>query len=244
MSKIATKSEIKLVKSLKLKKNRVKENKFIVEGLKNVQELLNSKYEVLELFCTNTHAKLFNNNGCKLISKKELSSMGNFTTNNACLAIAKCIEVDPDQFSNERQIIILDGIANPGNLGNIIRALDWFGFKHLICSKNCADFYNPKTLAASVGSFTRINASYVDLESYLNNFSGDVYGLDLLGKPLNTFVSSNKCGFILGSESHGISPSIVPFLKDRLTIKKYGGAESLNVAMSANILLYQLRFFV
>ena len=134
MSKIATKSEIKLVKSLKLKKNRVKENKFIVEGLKNVQELLNSKYEVLELFCTNTHAKLFNNNGCKLISKKELSSMGNFTTNNACLAIAKCIEVDPDQFSNERQIIILDGIQSR-KFRNIIRALDWFGFKHLICSK-------------------------------------------------------------------------------------------------------------
>ena len=244
MSKIATKSEIKLVKSLKLKKNRVKENKFIVEGLKNVQELLNSKYEVLELFCTNIHVKLFNNYGCKLISKKELSSMGNFTTNNACLAIAKCIEVDPDQFSNERQIIILDGIANPGNLGNIIRALDWFGFKHLICSKNCADFHNPKTLAASMGSFTRINALYVDLENYLNNFSGDLYGLDLEGKSLNTFISSNKCGFILGNESHGISPFILPFLKDRLTIKKYGNAESLNVAMSANILLYQLRSFV
>ena len=244
MNKIATKSEIKFVKSLKLKKNRVKENKFIVEGLKNVQELLKSKYDVLELFCTKTHTKLFNNYGCKLISKEELSIMGNFTTNNSCLAIAKCIEVDSDQFSDERQIIILDGIANPGNLGNIIRALDWFGFKHLICSKNCADFYNPKTLAASMGSFTRVTALYVDLESYLNNFSGDLYGLDLVGKSINTFSSSNKCGFILGNESHGISPAIVPLLKDRLTIKKFGNAESLNVAMSANILLYQLRSFV
>ena len=154
------------------------------------------------------------------------------------------MEVELDQFSNERQIIILDGIANPGNLGNIIRALDWFGFKHLICSKNCADFHNPKTLTASMGSFTRVTALYVDLESFLNNFSGDLYGLDLVGKPLNTFSNTNKCGFILGNESHGISPSILPLLKDRLTIKKYGSAESLNVAMSANILLYQLRSFV
>ena len=244
MNKIATKSEIKFVKSLKLKKNRVKENKFIVEGLKNVQELLKSKYDVLELFCTETHANLFNNYGCKLISPEELSNMGTFNTNNACLAIAKCIEVDPDQFLNERQTIILDGVGDPGNLGTIIRALDWFGFKHLVCSKNCADFHNPKTLAASMGSFTRVGVLYVDLNDYLNHFKGDLYGLDLECKPLDTFRNPNKCGFILGNESHGISPAIQPLLKDRLTIKKYGSAESLNVAMTANILLYQLRSFV
>ena len=244
MNKIATKSEIKFVKSLKLKKNRVKENKFIVEGLKNVQELLKSKYDVLELFCTETHANLFNNYGCKLISPEELSNMGTFNTNNACLAIAKCIEVDPDQFLNERQTIILDGVGDPGNLGTIIRALDWFGFKYLVCSKNCADFHNPKTLAASMGSFTRVGVLYVDLNDYLNHFKGDLYGLDLEGKPLDTFRNPNKCGFILGNESHGISPVIQPLLKDRLTIKKYGSAESLNVAMTANILLYQLRSFV
>ena len=244
MNKIATKSEIKFVKSLKLKKNRVKENKFIVEGLKNVKELLKSKYDVLELFCTETYANLFNNYGCKLISPEELSVMGTFSTNNACLAIAKCIEVDLDQFSKEQQTIILDGVSDPGNLGTIIRALDWFGFKYLICSTNCADFHNPKTLTASMGSFTRVGTLYVDLEHYLNNFDGDLYGLDLVGKSLNSFNNSNKCGFILGNESHGISPSVQLLLKDRLTIKKYGNAESLNVAMTANILLYHLRSFV
>ncbi|MAJ51680.1 MAG: RNA methyltransferase [Flammeovirgaceae bacterium] len=244
MNKIATKSEIKFVKSLKLKKNRVKENKFIVEGLKNVKELLKSKYDVLELFCTETYANLFNNYGCKLISPEELSVMGTFSTNNACLAIAKCIEVDLDQFSKEQQTIILDGVSDPGNLGTIIRALDWFGFKYLICSTNCAEFHNPKTLAASMGSFTRVGTLYVDLEHYLNNFDGDLYGLDLVGKSLNSFNNSNKCGFILGNESHGISPSVQLLLKDRLTIKKYGNAESLNVAMTANILLYHLRSFV
>ena len=244
MNKVATKSNIKFVKSLKLKKNRIKENKFIVEGLKNVQELLKSKHDVLELYCTKTHANLFNNYGCKLISPEELSSMGTFNTNNACLAVTKCIEVYQDQFLNERQTIILDGVGDPGNLGTIIRALDWFGFKHLVCSKNCADFHNPKTLAASMGSFTRVGVLYVDLNDYLNHFKGDLYGLDLEGKPLDTFRNPNKCGFILGNESHGISPAIQPLLKDRLTIKKYGSAESLNVAMTANILLYQLRSFV
>jgi TrmH family RNA methyltransferase len=244
MNKIATKSDIKFVKSLKLKKNRVKENKFIVEGLKNVQELLKSKYDVLELYCTETHANLFNNYGCKLISPKELANMGTFNTNNACLAVAQCLKVESDQFLNARQTIILDGIGDPGNLGTIIRAVDWFGFNHLICSENCADFYNPKTLAASMGSFTRVGAVYVDLNDYLNHFEGDLYGLDLEGKPLDTFKNPNKCGFILGNESHGISPAIQPLLKERLTIKKYGSAESLNVAMTANILLYQLRSFV
>ena len=219
MNKIATKSDIKFVKSLKLKKNRVKENKFIVEGLKNVQELLKSKYDVLELFCTETHANLFNNYGCKLISPKELANMGTFNTNNACLAVAQCLKVESDQFLNERQTIILDGIGDPGNLGTIIRAVDWFGFNHLICSENCADFYNPKTLAASMGSFTRVGAVYVDLNDYLNHFEGDLYGLDLEGKPLDTFKNPNKCGFILGNESHGISPAIQPLLKERLTIK-------------------------
>tara|TARA_B110001452_G_scaffold32112_1_gene25062 strand:+ start:3109 stop:3843 length:735 start_codon:yes stop_codon:yes gene_type:complete len=244
MNKVATKSNIKFVKSLKLKKNRIKENKFIVEGLKNVQELLKSKHDVLELYCTKTHANLFNNYGCKLISPEELSSMGTFNTNNACLAVTKCIEVDQDQFLNERQTIILDGVGDPGNLGTIIRALDWFGFKHLVCSKNCADFHNPKTLAASMGSFTRVAVLYVDLNDYLNHFRGDLYGLDLDGKPLDTFKNPNKCGFILGNESHGISPATQALLKNRLTIKKYGSAESLNVAMTANILLYQLRSLV
>ena len=244
MNKIATKSDIKFVKSLKLKKNRVKENKFIVEGLKNVQELLKSKYDVLELYCTKTYTNLFNNYGCKLISPKELANMGTFNTNNACLAVAQCLKVESDQFLNERQTIILDGIGDPGNLGTIIRAVDWFGFNHLICSENCADFYNPKTLAASMGSFTRVGAVYVDLNDYLNHFEGDLYGLDLEGKPLDTFKNPNKCGFILGNESHGINPAIQPLLKERLTIKKYGSAESLNVAMTANILLYQLRSFV
>ena len=244
MNKIATKSDIKFVKSLKLKKNRVKENKFIVEGLKNVQELLKSKYDVLELYCTETYTNLFNNYGCKLISPKELANMGTFNTNNACLAVAQCLKVESVQFLNERQTIILDGIGDPGNLGTIIRAVDWFGFNHLICSENCADFYNPKTLAASMGSFTRVGAVYVDLNDYLNHFEGDLYGLDLEGKPLDTFKNPNKCGFILGNESHGINPAIQPLLKDRLTIKKYGSAESLNVAMTANILLYQLRSFV
>ena len=141
-------------------------------------------------------------------------------------------------------IIALESIRDPGNLGTIIRALDWFGFKYLICSTNCADFHNPKTLAASMGSFTRVGTLYVDLEHYLNNFDGDLYGLDLVGKSLNSFNNSNKCGFILGNESHGISPSVQLLLKDRLTIKKYGNAESLNVAMTANILLYHLRSFV
>ena len=244
MNKVATKSDIKFVKSLKLKKNRVKENKFIVEGLKNVQELLKSKYDVLELYCTKTYTNLFNNYGCKLISPKELANMGTFNTNNACLAVAQCLKVESDQFLNERQTIILDGIGDPGNLGTIIRAVDWFGFNHLICSENCADFYNPKTLAASMGSFTRVGAVYVDLNDYLNHFEGDLYGLDLEGKPLDTFKNPNKCGFILGNESHGINPAIQPLLKERLTIKKYGSAESLNVAMTANILLYQLRSFV
>jgi len=244
MNKIATKSDIKFVKSLKLKKNRVKENKFIVEGLKNVQELLKSKYDVLELYCTETYTNLFNNYGCKLISPKELANMGTFNTNNACLAVAQCLKVESVQFLNERQTIILDGIGDPGNLGTIIRAVDWFGFNHLICSENCADFYNPKTLAASMGSFTRVGAVYVDLNDYLNHFEGDLYGLDLEGKPLDTFKNPNKCGFILGNESHGINPAIQPLLKERLTIKKYGSAESLNVAMTANILLYQLRSFV
>ena len=244
MNKIATKSDIKFVKSLKLKKNRVKENKFIVEGLKNVQELLKSKYDVLELYCTETHTNLFNNYGCKLISPKELANMGTFNTNNACLAVAQCLKVESVQFLNERQTIILDGIGDPGNLGTIIRAVDWFGFNHLICSENCADFYNPKTLAASMGSFTRVGAVYVNLNNYLNHFEGDLYGLDLEGKPLDTFKNPNKCGFILGNESHGINPAIQPLLKERLTIKKYGSAESLNVAMTANILLYQLRSFV
>jgi TrmH family RNA methyltransferase len=126
-------------------------------------------------------------------------------------------------------------------LGTIIRGLDWFGYSKVLCSNRCADFYNPKTIAATMGSFTRVRPYYSDLLEFFSSYNGQIYGIDLEGDPLEKFVPSGNCAFIMGSESHGISRELLELVTGSLTIKRYGNAESLNVAMTANILLYQLR---
>ena len=242
-NRIAVKSELKFIKSLKLKKNRVKENMFIVEGLKNVLELLNSDFKVLEVYSTDEYTHYFKKISYKVISPAQLTQISTLSNNQSCLALARCKDLSSYEDSLDHWTIVLYGISDPGNLGTIIRALDWFGFNYVICSNSCADFYNPKAISASMGSFARINAFYMDIVPFLKTFEGDIYGLDLEGQPLDKFKNANRAAFVLGSESHGISDAIKVLLKDNLTIKKYGQAESLNVAMATNILLYHLRSF-
>ncbi len=238
---MVAKAELKLIKSLKSKKYRTREGKFTVEGLKNVKELLNSNFEVEMVVCSEEYSNHFTNFPHFVISKSQLNSISSFVNNETCLAVAKLRSFDEVNINYSDHLIVLDGVRDPGNLGTIIRSLDWFGFDQVICSPDCADFYNPKTITASMGSFARITPYYTSLEAFVSNYHGRSYSLTLDGDPIEQSQLGKPSLFVLGSESHGISDKLLSLIPDQLTISRYGKAESMNVAMVSSILMYHLR---
>jgi len=237
---MVSKQLAKFVKSLKLKKYRRKASAFVVEGGKNVSELLSSDFEILHLFVTEKFLQEYCNNlqtkiEYTLCSEKELINMGSFQSNEYALAVAK-MRSDESSFLNEKLILGLDEVRDPGNLGTIIRIADWYGIKNIIASPGTADVYNPKVINASMGSFTRVNIEYADLEDFLKkNQTLNVYGTFLNGKNIHDFKPDTPTIFIMGSESVGINQKLTPWIDEKITIPGYGKAESLNVAISTAI---------
>ncbi len=237
-----SKNEIKFIKSLKLKKYRVREKLFCVEGRKNIQELINSPLMVrkvfgLEQFIT-TLAPEFHGETA-VVTSKELQDISSLTNTDSGLALVEIPAILDYEYSGGH-VLALDGVRDPGNLGTIVRTLDWFGFDEVLCSQDCADFYNPKTIAATMGSFGRVHPHYLDLVSFFQKTNAKIWGLTLNGTDLSSSQLEEGI-YVLGSESHGIRAELEPLLTDRLTIARFGEAESLNVAMASGILLHAIR---
>lgn len=242
-----TKNKIKYVKSLQIKKYRKKEQSFIAEGAKTVLELLQSHYQVTTLICTEVflqeHKNIINNHKYEIIvaSEKELSEIGTFTTNNAAIAVAKIQENQLIKVEKEELALALDDVRDPGNLGTIIRIADWYNIKKIICSETTAELYNPKVINSSMGSFTRVNLYYVDLQNYLKDIGTAVYGAYLEGENVHTLSDKNNGIILMGNEAKGISPSLETFVTQKIHIPKYGHAESLNVAIATAVICDNFR---
>jgi RNA methyltransferase, TrmH family len=238
-----TKAKIKFIKSLQIKKYRKQEQSFIVQGAKSVEELLNSDFETLFVTATPGYLQHFPTLKVEVIeaSKKELSGLGEFQSNESVLAVAKMKPNTPIKLTSNGYALILDDIRDPGNLGTIIRTADWFGIHDIIASHETADFYNPKVINASMGSFTRTSIFYADLEKELSNHRGRVYGAYLNGKDVHKEKFEGGGMVLIGNEARGISENLRPFVTDKITIPRYGGAESLNAAIATAVICDNIR---
>jgi len=232
---VITKNQIKFIKSLSLKKNRIKEQLFIAEGEKVVSELLRSDFEIKNIYATKEW-KVSNDNITQ-ISNAELQRISNLKSPNKVLAVV--------QFKNHKIIkhdgitLVLDDINDPGNLGTIIRMCDWFGVKQIICSKNTVDIFNPKVVQSAMGSAFRVQVNYTDLENYLSEIKTPIYGAFMDGKNLKEVKLPKSAHLVLGNEANGISAEINKLITDKVAIKNIGNsAESLNVAVATSILLH------
>lgn len=232
-----TRNQIKLIQSLKLKKNREQLGLFVVEGKKMIEELIASDFEVEQIYHSNefeiTHEKAIQ------ISSKDLERISFLSSNNNVLALVKIKESSAKTNPNELTLV-LDSISDPGNLGTIIRTADWFGVEQILCSENTVDVYNPKVIQASMGSLFRVAVKYVDLKSELDNFKGKIYGAYLDGNSIYKEKFDNGI-LIIGSESHGISKDLENYVTNKVTIPKYGNAESLNAAVATAIILSEFK---
>ena len=142
-------------------------------------------------------------------------------------------------------VMEFDDIQDPGNFGTIIRTADWFGITNIICSEDCVEVYNPKVIQATMGSLFRVNVFYTNLGTFFSKNSDlTVYGALLDGDNVcQQKLKSKGSVLLMGNESNGISQKLIPFVTKKITIPKFGKAESLNVATATAILCYEYRRF-
>lgn len=244
-----SKNQAKRIRTLHRKKMRREQNLFLVEGEKITVELLESNWPIDSLYITESFGQRYS----ALIAKKginpsyatsaDLTAAGTLISNNAAIAIVAMPQANHTP-SSAGWILALDRINDPGNLGALLRIADWYGISQLVCSPDTADCYNPKVINASKGSFLRVAVSYQDLPTYLQALPANtpILGAYLAGKNVhNSLPNTNTGVLVMGSEAHGIDPSLASLITHPITIPAFGAAESLNVAVATAIICDNLR---
>ncbi len=238
MHNVISKNDVKYIQSLYQKKNRDSEGLFIAEGPKLVKELLQAGFVLKKTYALAEWAAVNGHLGdVTIVLPEQLEKISALQTPNQVVAIAEkhTIPVEPQlkgAFS-----LVLDGIQDPGNMGTILRIADWFGITQVIASTDTADVYNPKVVQATMGSITRVNVWYKQLQPWLQAAGVPVYAALLDGLDVTTAGKVNEGVLIIGNEGRGIRPEILSFIQKPLTIKGKGGAESLNAAVATGIIL-------
>ena len=233
-----TKNQIKFIKGLSLKKNRIEHQCFIVEGEKSVLELLASDFEIIDLYVTNSWKTKTDLAEITQITNNELLRISNLKSPNKVLAVVKIPMAKQEKKGGVT--LVLDSINDPGNLGTIIRLCDWFGVQQIICSKDTVDVYNPKVIQASMGSLFRINLIYTDLKDYLQKVNTPIFGTFMNGSNIKDLELPKDLHLILGNEANGISEEVASLITNRIAVKNIGlKTESLNVAMATAIFLHE-----
>ena len=239
---MVSKNQIKLITSLQQKKYRKQEQLFFAEGVKVVQELLHSNFELQDLFTTKQDFLTVPKNKVHAISEAELKKISALTTPNTCLAVFKIPKAK--EMVEKGLIVALDDVRDPGNLGTIIRLCDWFGIETLFCSEESVDIYNPKVVQATMGSISRVNVVYGNLETFLSQTKLQVFGTFMDGKNIYQEELPKEGIIIMGNEANGISTSVEKLVSERIAIPRFGNlqvTESLNVATATAIILSEFK---
>ena len=215
-----SKNQIKLIRSLELKKNRRRENLFVAEGPKVVGDLLQAGYVPHSIFSTTVQPD------AQLITDEELRRISFLQHPQEVLALFHIPEQSSDISHQPSSLALaLDGVQDPGNVGTIIRIADWFGIDTIYCSPDTADVYNPKVVQATMGSIAHVHIIYCDLLELFAHCQCPVYGTLLDGKNIY--------------EQPLSADGIIQHITHRLLIPNYHTgdhtAESLNVAIATAI---------
>lgn len=237
-----SKATVKYIQSLHHKKFRDEEAVFVAEGPKLVGELLAGKTFV----CRNVYAlKSWEHQTAppaEMIEGFELEKVSSLSTPNQVLAVFEKKMVEKNPVLKGKITLVLDDIQDPGNLGTIIRIADWFGVENIFCSLHTADMYNSKVVQSTMASIQRINLVYTNLAEWLDGVEGiETFAAALNGDSLNSVSGLGEGILLIGNESKGISPELLKMADRKITIPRVGEAESLNAAVAAGIILYEIR---
>lgn len=244
-----SKNRISQIRKLHAKKFRDESQLFLVEGYKSVEMLCGSDFEVEEIFAT--EAALRDNDWLQrlsptLITAEEMSRISTMQTPPELLAIAQQ-QANLPEIPEDSPVLALDHISDPGNLGTIIRTADWFDIQHIVCSPDCVEFYNPKVIQATMGSFTHVHIHKRSLPEFLQQESAHrrILGTFLNGENIRDFSFRPNDILVIGNESNGISNEVAKVVTNRITIPSAAQgretAESLNAAIAAALVMFAWR---
>ena len=244
-------NELKFLRSLQQKKYRKEHRCFLVEGKKMVKEVLKSDYVVKQVYATKQYMEKhtdFSHNVC-LVSQQESERISSFVNAPDIFALVEMKPNVPFPIGRYKKLLLLDGIQNSGNVGTIIRTADWFGIQCVICSENTAELYNPKTIQATMGSFTRVDVHTADLCEFIKTHQNTYtfIGTFMEGQSIRKYSFPEYSAIVLGNESMGISPTVSGLIREKITICREDKnrdtnhpPDSLNVSLSAAIICYEL----
>lgn len=237
-----SKSQAKLINSLQIKKYRYKNGLFIAEGIKVVNEFLNSSFELESLFSTENAIDDYSKYKPELITDLELNKISSFKNPNKVLALFKIPLTN--RINNKNLKIVLDDVNDPGNLGTIIRLCDWFGVEELICSDNTVDCYNSKVIQSTMGSLSRVSIYYTDIKEYLHEIDQPTFIADMDGDNIYKTKLPENAIIVMGNEANGVSKEVKDIVQNKISIPRFGvlrETESLNVATATSIILSEFK---
>ena len=235
---MVSKSQIKFVRHLAQKKQRDQQRLFVAEGYKVVQEFVNENDRLHQIFTTDS--SLFSSHRAIVVSQSEMKAMSTLKTPSDALAVFT--KPNEQKLPESKLILALESIQDPGNLGTIIRLCDWFGIQDMVCSSDTVDCYNPKVIRSAMGSLARVQVLYKDLQAWLAGMQNrKIVATTMAGKSLYEYAFDSPAILVIGNEGRGLSKQIQELATDAITIPRFGGAESLNVAMATGIIVAEAR---
>ena len=247
------KADLQHLRALREKKHREALGLFVVEGEKVVAELLTAKFPFVEIYATNewpgwtsapVPAPIVAPTRVVLVTPEEMARASHFPTPSSVLAVGKLERrtLGPSELDHGLTLA-LDGVQDAGNVGTLLRIADWYALDRVLLSPDCADLFSQKVINASMGSFARMPTYTVDLAAALADRAAGVatLGCDLTGDSVHSLPSLPNAVIVIGSEGRGLSPAVAATITHRVTIPKFGGAESLNAAVAAAIVCDNLR---
>ena len=237
---MSAKEAIASIRALHRRKGREEQGVFLVQGATSVMELLRSGWPVHALHATAPAAERLKLHGAAIWPGHVLERMGTLETGNEVVAVVPMPKVAPiTPLAADELVIALDGIADPGNLGTIVRIADWFGITRVLCATGSVDAYNPKTVQASMGGFLRVQVHVADLAPELDRLrsaGATLYMASMEGRPVFDVELKRPAVLVLGHEAHGITRQVRLLASATIAVPRIGNAESLNVAMAASAL--------
>ena len=241
---MVTKNQIKLIKSLHQKKYRKIHGLFIAEGIKVIQELLNSSIALEHLYVSEAIDFDVAPEKCTVVKQSDMQKMSALSAPSDALGVFYIPQAQGVDFKD--LVVALDDVRDPGNLGTIIRLCDWFGISHIICSSSTVDAFNPKVVQSTMGSLARVNLVYGDLKQMIQQSGNSslVYGTFMEGDNIYKTPLRNDGILVFGNEANGISRELEALVNQKISIPRFGDlqqTESLNVAMATSIVLSEFR---
>ncbi len=244
-----SKNQVKNIQSLHVKKSRHLQQAFIAEGKKIVSEIINSSWIIKNIYATTEwieeNRSILRNKQLPVteVDDSDLEKISTQTNPQQVLAVCEIpsVKLNTSLIVNNLSLY-LDAVRDPGNLGTIIRAAEWFGIQQVLCSPDTAELFNPKTIQSTMGSFLRVKIVYISLQEImeeLNTQKVTIYGAGIDGEDVFKLKKFHSGLLVIGNEANGISEQTKQQITQMITIpaSPASQAESLNAAMAATIIM-------